>query len=60
MYLGGHGGPLGDLRVNLDALMGHCMAQVLLFLVFFEVRGGALKAFWEVDRTTLALTSVIY
>ena len=60
MYLGGHGGPLGDLRVNLDALMGHCMAQVLLFLVFFKVRGGALKAFWEVDRTILALTSVIY
>lgn len=59
VYLGSHGGPLGGLRVNLDAFMGHCMAQVLLFLFFFEVRGESLKAFWDVDRTTLALTSAI-
>ena len=34
-HLRGHGGPLGALRVNLDALMGHCMAQVLVFLKDF-------------------------
>ena len=34
-HLRGHGGSLGALRVNLDALMGHCMAQVLVFLKHF-------------------------
>ena len=35
-HLRGHGGPLGALRVNLDALMGHCMAQVLFFFEIFS------------------------
>ena len=46
VYLGGHGGSLGPLRVNLDAIMGQRMAKVLVFWGFFWISGAFLKGLW--------------